>query len=249
LEHAVLSDHAEAPKGAKEESEEMKNLVALFVLLVAMSCMCAVPVLSDTLTFEDLGGACSAPDPYNPGYYSYHRSLQNGYDGFDWSNFEAMYATGYSYRNEFGESGFINGLVSGQVDIVNWYPETSAVMQNSSPFALHSAYLTGALKDGVVVTAQGYLHGELHYTTTVTVSAYHPTFVSYEFADVDRVVWTSSGGTDAGFGGFGSQFVMDDLIYEVVPEPSCILALLGSIGGMGGLAILRRKWHQVSVSF
>lgn len=209
-------------------------IACLSICLLAISYSLSAPAYAMTLNFEDLKSSCDAG-----GDLHIYR-VQDGYGGLKWSNFYAMDSPEYNSYSGWQQSGYANGLVSGSVVLFNYAGDPATMLTSSAPMTLHSVYLTGAWDDQLSVRADAYLHGVLVGSKSVSVSAYHPTPVSYEFSNVDRVVWTASYGHNAGFGGFGTYLVMDDLSYDLVPEPSSTLALLCGIGGMGGIMLKRR---------
>lgn len=211
----------------------MGKTATLVLCICAALTLCTAPTHATTLTFEDLQSLAAVANPW----YQYGKIAEapNGYSGFTWTNLWVMDVNTYAYN----PCGYRYGAVSGAMVAYN---SGATTMSLASPtrITLHSAYLTGAWNNGLIVTALGYRSGVLAYTKTVTVSAFSPTLISYEFANVDTVTWSSSGGTNAGFGGAGQVFVMDNLTYGSVPEPSSILALLCGVCGMGGM-VWRRK--------
>ncbi len=209
----------------------MKRLVdiCLAACLLVITCVCTPRAYAITLTFEGLipAGAYYAP-------------IANGYGGLNWENFRVLDTSTYTPF----PSGYYYGTVSGTNVAYNSWADPASIMTINSdvPILVHSAYLTGAWHDGLYIKAEGYLGNVLKYTKTVTVSAYFPTLVSYEFGNVDEVVWSSWGGTPAPeYSRSGTQFAMDDLNYDFAPEPSSLLALLSGIGGLGGLVWRKRK--------
>ena len=205
---------------------EVIKKYAVVVVVLVIACAGAIPAHAVTLTFEDLKSICNTT-PFEYGYYN--TVIQNGYGGLNWSNFMAIDAP-----QAYPVSGYTNGRVSGDIVIYNGWADPASVLQTTAPIVLHSAYLTGAWDDGLRVKADGYLGGVLKYTKTVTLSYYQPTFVNYGFNNVDRIEWSSLGGT---------HFAMDNLSYDIapVPEPSSILTLLCGIGTLGGLVLRRRS--------
>ena len=202
----------------------MRKAIAITLMsMLVVICVCTVPVQAVTLDFEGLGSNVYIP---------------NGYGALNWTNFGVLDPV----LDGAVPSGYVNGIISGTHVALNAYADPASVLQTTSPIVLHSAYLTGAWNDGLNVRADGYLGGILTYTKTVTVSAFHPTLVSYEFGNVDRVQWTSWGGVDAGFpNGSGTHFAMDDLSYDAVPEPSSLLALGTGLMGFASLIGGKRR--------
>ncbi|MCX6345307.1 MAG: PEP-CTERM sorting domain-containing protein [Armatimonadetes bacterium] len=214
----------------------MKKAAALLCCIFTVMVLLIPTANAATLTFEDLQSLAAVANPW----YSYGKIAQapNGYGGLNWQNLWVMDVNTYTWSPT---SGYRNGAVSGAMVAYNSGGTSLSMLASSTPFTLHSAYLTGAWNNNLTVQAVGYRSNVQIYSKTVTVSALSPTLVSYDFANVDKITWNSWGGTNAGLGGSGNPFAMDNLSYELVPEPSQFLALLCGVGGMGGMVWRRRK--------
>jgi hypothetical protein len=106
-------------------------------------------------------------------------------------------------------------------------------------FDFNGAYLAGAWNEGLNVTVEGYLGANLLYTQTVVVSYYYPTWFNFNYVGIDKLVFSSFGGYDAGSPqGEGTHFAMDNFTYTVIPAPGAIA--LGSIG-VAFVGWLRRR--------
>lgn len=213
----------------------MKKAATFLFCIFTVITLHTSPANAVTLTFEDLQSLAAVANPW----YSYGKIAQapNGYGGLNWQNLWVLDVYTFTWSPT---SGYRNGVVSGAMVANNSGGTPLSMLALSTPFTLHSAYLTGAWNNGLTVQAVGYRSNVQVYSKTVTVSALSPTMVSYDFANVDKITWSSSGGTNAGLGGSGQLFAMDNLSYDFVPEPSSILSLLCGIGGMGGM-MRRRK--------
>jgi hypothetical protein len=156
-------------------------------------------------------------------------AVPNGYGGLTWNEV-------FVHNREFSPSGYYNGVVSGTHAAYNVSENIATVM--GSLFNFNSAYLTGAWNNGLNVRADGFVGATQIFTRTVQVNTSGPTLVNFNFVGVDRVVFTSFGGTLApGVSGSGTHFVMDDFNYTI-PEPaSLLLACLAA----GSLPLLRRR--------
>jgi hypothetical protein len=67
------------------------------------------------------------------------------------------------------------------------------------------------------------------YFRSVVVDPYEPTLIDLDFLGIDVFFIGGSGGVEAGLGGDGPNFVIDDLTYSVAPEPApapLVLALM-----------------------
>jgi hypothetical protein len=110
-------------------------------------------------------------------------------------------------------------------------------------FNFLSVYLTGAWRSNLNINVYGYggANSKLFYYTTVIVSATNPTLFTFNYMDIDRLVFSPEpSGQDAGFGYANSDgFVMDNFTFEFIPEPSSFL--LAALGAVSLAVFLRRK--------
>ena len=95
----------------------------------------------------------------------------------------------------------------------------NAAFGRSTPFELDSFYLTAAWRTGLNVTVIGKLDGMAVDSATLTVNTSSPTLETLDW-DVNEVMFHSFGGTNAGLGGKGSQFALDDLSTSAVTKSS-----------------------------
>ncbi len=163
--------------------------------------------------------------------------IPNGYAGFNWNNF-------YDVNPQIiGPSGYENGLVSSPNVAYNGYG-TPANFTSTTAFTLVSGYFTGAWNDGLNIEVQGFdQHGNLIDDTNFLVNTSGPTLETFNWSGLYDVNFISSGGVNHGYGGSGTQFVLDNLTTSTsapgVPEPGT-LVLLGT-GVLGLFQTARRR--------
>jgi hypothetical protein len=138
--------------------------------------------------------------------------LPSGLGEFEWSA-DFDYVTG-----AFLGGGYANGVVSPPNVAYNAFGGNAA-FGRSMPFELDSFYLTAAWRTGLNVTVIGKLDGAVVDKTTLTVNTSSPTLETFDW-DVNEVVFHSFGGTNAGLGGNGYQFALDDLSTSAVTKSS-----------------------------
>jgi hypothetical protein len=164
--------------------------------------------------------------------------ITNAYQGLSWSNFATLNAVLNS--NVHGVSGYYYGMVSPSNVALNADGYPAEIDSPGTNFNFLSAYLTGAWNSNLNIEVQGFSGATLLYDTTVVASATSPTLFTFNYSDINRLYFDSFGGQPAGFGsGAGEEFVMDNLTFEFIPEPSSLL--LATFGGLLLWPLLKRK--------
>src|SRR5580700_8298803 len=92
-----------------------------------------------TITFDDILATGIGTD---------YTVVPNGYQGFDWNNFDVINTTGIP------PSGLLNGAVSAPNVAYNALGNPSS-FSDATPFILDSGYFTGAFRNGVTLEVVG----------------------------------------------------------------------------------------------
>ncbi len=163
------------------------------------------PPPTTTLTFDNL------PPPSPSSAFGETAPIPNGYGGLNWSNFF------YLDSSDFPNSGYANGMVSTPYVAFNESGESASV--SGTTFNFIGADLTAAWNNGLSITVDGYDNGALVDQKTVVVNTTAPTWFEFDFNGVTDVVFSSSGGTNAGYNGLGTEFVMADFTISDLADP------------------------------
>jgi hypothetical protein len=128
-------------------------------------------------------------------------------------------------------------------------------------FNFNSVYLTSVWNDHLQITVAGYLGANLVGSSTVDVSTIAATLFTFNFAGIDSLSFTSSGGTQhVGYNNNTGNFVLDNLAtgFDIaapggdgdrnpvlstpaVPEPSSVISAAAAIAAGLGLGARRRR--------
>ena len=154
------------------------------------------------------------------------------YGGVDWYGFGR-----YSIDSPVIKKGVVSGTHGAYSLIAGVYVDVFALPGERLNF--QGVNLTGHFSDNYEIQVDGFLNGELVYTTTVYADYETPTWFSFNYTNIDRI----------GFIGKNSgPFLMDDFTFtkelappDPVPEPTTIL-LLGS--GLISITGVRKKLRK-----
>jgi hypothetical protein len=208
------------------------RLLALPLVCFTVLMLSVVSARSQTLvTFDDLSETGSG---------AWFSIQYQGYQGLTWNNIlchNAVLATNSLFHGQL--NGDFYGMVS---------PSNLAVMvpgcEIDSPctkFNFLSAYFTGFLNSNLNIEAEGFNGAKEIYDKIVVASATNATLFTFDYMNIDRLDFTSSGGEPA----FGVEndssgiFIMDNFMFEFIPEPSSLL--LTALGAVSLVAFLRRR--------
>ncbi len=192
----------------------MKKIVMVMMMILGIGICQGYVLTFDDITTEPAGGVV----------------IPDGYSGFEW-NSVGDHRFGVVNGSSQPGSGFENGVVSGSYVAFNSYGNSSLILRDTA-FDFEGAYLTAAWNDGLEITVDGYFNNFLEYTTTVIVDTTEPTWFDFDYMGIDKLEFTAFGGTDAGLGGSGTYFAMDN--FSFVPEPGTIFLF-----ALGGLIVKR----------
>jgi hypothetical protein len=159
------------------------------------------------ITFDDI------PSP--------ETNIANGYQGLNWSNFWVLNAILLSNYLGYAE-GYNYGMVSPSNVAFN-AGGSPAEIDSTTNFNFLSVYLTGAWNSNLNIEVEGFNGAQEIYDTIVVASATDPTLFTFNYLDIDRLYFNSYGGEPAFGGSAREQFVMDNLEFEFIPEPSSLL--------------------------
>lgn len=164
---------------------------------IALMLMAASTAQAAVIGFEDAGVASGD-------------ALSNGYAGYDWSGFNVVDPVGEGLNG-----GWENG-VTGRWIAYNDLAEP-ATLSRSAGFNLNSASFVGAWRNGLLITATGFVGDVATFSKVFTVNATAASAVRFDWAGLSSVTFASAGGTDV-FDVSGEQFGLDNLDVSAVPE-------------------------------
>jgi predicted RNase H-like HicB family nuclease len=189
---------------------------------------CSLPIMSILLVLFAVPAFCSVidfDDVANP-----EGAIQNGYNGFNWNNFWTTTCT--------VPSGYCAGTVSSPLVAYNGYGSSAGLSTtDGTTFTFVSTYLTSAWYDNLAVDIKGYLEGTLVDETNIIPSTTIPTLYSFNWAGIDELTFSTSGGTlHPGYSEpccEAPSFAMDNFTFQTdTPEPASATLLGGALVGL-----------------
>jgi hypothetical protein len=171
--------------------------------------------------------------------YGYSTNIPNGYQGLNWTNFGVLNAILLSNALEIGAAGYGYGMVTPSNVAFDVFGNPAEIDARGTNFNFFSAYLTAAWNSNLCIDVQGFNGASAVYDTIVYPSPTNATLYTFDYFDIDRLVFTPYGGEPAFGPPARENFAMDDFMFEFIPEPSTFL--LAAMGAVSLIAILRRR--------
>ena len=153
-------------------------------------------------------------------------------------NYVDLYFANFGcYTDElYNEGGYGNGVVSGTQAAYQAGGAPASVIATSSAESsldFYSGFFTAGWRDDLDIRVRAFVgtDNEEIYNEVFQISTDGPTFLEFNIEGARMVTFESYGGTYAGFGVDGTNFIMDDL-NVTIPAPAGMLLLgLGAFGG------------------
>ena len=205
------------------------KLFPLPISILTLVLSFAVSSYSQTIiTFDDI--------PKNNGTATF---LQNNYDGLVWNSFAVVNGILNPNINGHITNGFYYGVVSLSNVAVLAFDGSSEIDSPGTNINFLSAYLTGGWSSNLNIEVQGFDGTNLLYDTAVIASATNSTLFTFDYLNVNRLIFTGSGGLPAFDSAGDTTFAMDNFTFEFVPEPSSLL--LATAGALLLCPFLKRR--------
>ncbi len=187
----------------------------------------------ETITFDNL--------PSQNG--STYTAVQNGYAGLNWDQLSVV-DTALQTTNH-GVSGYTNSVVSANNVAFNiWGTPATISAMSSSGFTLYSGYFTAGWNNGLNVQAVATFENGTSATNSFILNTSSRSNIQFNWNHLASVTFTSSGGTNPGYVGSGTQFAFDNLTVDpvaAVPVPSAIWLFSTALAGLGFVGKGRAK--------
>ena len=139
-----------------------------------------------------------------------YASIPTNYEGLSWS--------GFFISNATPKSGYEAGIISLPNVAYNSDGGVATIqsLRAGKTFNLISAHMAAAWSDGLQVDIAGYLGSTKIYDNKYTLSATESKFINFNYQGVDKIVFSSSGGTPhQAYGDTGQSyknFLMDNVL-------------------------------------
>lgn len=163
--------------------------------------------------------------------------ISDAYGGLDWHGFSL-------YPLNTCSGGYCNQGSSGTWFAFNIDGAPSSI--SGDPFDFSGGFFGGAYRDGLQINVKGLVPDGVKYEKTIVVGTDESKWIDFSFSGINELQFTSFGGVDAGFGGAGTHFTLDDFTFNFlvssIPEPSSLAVLLLGLAFVAGAnRRLRRK--------
>jgi hypothetical protein len=216
-----------AQEAERKFAMKTRFLTLLLAFDLFLTPLGVLPCLAAIVTFDEFPASANGT------------LIPNGYQSLNWSNFAV--GNGILLSNSVGyANGYYYGIVSTSNVAVNAGGIPAEIDARGTNFNFFSVYLTGAWNSNLNIQVEGFRGGTLIYDRTVVAAAMSATPFTFNYLDVDRLYFNSYGGEPAfGPNNDETHFVMDNFMFEFIPEPSSFL--LAALGAVSLVAFLRRK--------
>lgn len=189
-------------------------------LFLATAIVTNVPVFAKavmTSTFDDLPSNTAIP---------------NGYRDLVWNNFSVIDRRGQV------PGGYHNGVVSGDDVASNVNGEKASIKAQNSRFAIKSGWFGAAWNDGLTIHVTGQVNGLDAYSRDIVVNTSGPVYQDFSgWKNLSGLTFDSFGGTNAGYGGSGPQFTMDNVSLHASRMFDMKLPIAAAFLGLGAVLI------------
>ena len=159
-------------------------------------------------------------------------AIPDGYQGFNWGA-SPMVNVNYFHKNLLPNTGFENGVVSGDYAAFNFLATTSTI--TGDQFDFNGAYLTAGWNDDLSIEVTGFLNNLALFTKTVVVNTQQAQWFDFNFMGINSLSLRAWGGTSIDGTEGNDFFIMDNFTINeptAVPESSSLILLLLGLGGI-----------------